>query len=66
MNKALFPIRLREARLQQGYSLNQLVKKAGLSISRQSLYRYEKGEMLPKADVISDLAKVLELQNRIF
>ncbi len=66
MNEALFPIRLREARLQQGYSLNQLVKKAGLSISRQSLYRYEKGEMLPKADVISDLAKVFGVAESYF
>lgn len=45
MNKDLFAIRLHEARIHCGYSLDKLVKAANLRITRQCLYRYEKGEM---------------------
>ncbi len=52
MNKALFPVRLREARLQQGYSLDQLVKKAGRTLSEanerfnEELQCYQDGKIV--------------------
>ena len=45
MHKSFIPIRLREARKMCGYSLDQLVKAANVSVTRQSIYNYERGVM---------------------
>lgn len=66
MNKNLFAIRLHEARIHSGYSLDKLVKAANLRITRQSLYRYEKGDMLPKPEVVSELANVFGVSKEYF
>lgn len=60
------PIRLREARLLCGYSLDQLVKVAKLRITRQSIYRYEKGDMCPSSDVLSALASTMGVSEQYF
>ena len=66
MNKKLFSIRLHEARVHCGYSLDKLVKVANLSITRQCLYRYEKGDMLPKQEVVVALAKAFGVSKEYF
>lgn len=66
MNKNLFAIRLHEARLHCGYSLDKLVKVANLRVTRQCLYRYEKGDMLPKQDVVAALAKAFGVSSEYF
>lgn len=66
MDNRLFSIRLREARLLCGYSLDQLVKVAQLRITRQSIYRYEKGDMCPSADILSALASALGVSEQYF
>ena len=66
MNKDLFAIRLHEARIHCGYSLDQLVKAANLHVTRQCLYRYEKGVMLPKPEVLSALAKFFGVSREYF
>lgn len=66
MNKKLFAIRLHEARIHCGYSLDKLVKAANLRITRQCLYRYEKGAMLPKQEVVTALAKTFGVSKEYF
>lgn len=58
MDRQLFARRLRTARQFCGYSLEELARHARLPISRQSLYRYEHGDMLPRAEVRTSLASV--------
>lgn len=57
MHKSCIPIRLREARKMCGYSLDQLVKAANVSVTRQSIYNYERGVMQPKPDMVKLLLK---------
>lgn len=66
MTKSLLAIRLHEARIHCGYSLDKLVKAANLRITRQSLYRYEKGDMLPKPEVLEAFAKVFGVSGEYF
>lgn len=66
MDKNLFAIRLREARTHCGYSLDKLVKIAGLCVTRQCLYRYEKGDMFPKPGVMDALAKAFGVSKEYF
>ena len=55
MHKSCIPIRLREARKMCG--LDQLVKAANVSVTRQSIYNYERGVMQPKPDMVKLLLK---------
>lgn len=59
MDKKYFPLRLKAARLQQGLSLDGLVKKAKLGLTRQSIYRYERDDVVPNDDVLAALASAL-------
>ena len=66
MNKNLFPIRLHEARIHCGYSLDKLVKAANLCVTRQCINRYEKGIMQPKPEVVAMLAKTFGVSTEYF
>ena len=48
MTKDQFPIRLHEARMMMGLSMDKLVERTGGAITKQSISRYEKGIMRPK------------------
>lgn len=52
--------KLRSARQQLGLSLDQLVLKIDKKLSKQSISRYEKGEVTPTENNLKLLATVLE------
>ena len=47
MTKDQFPIRLHEARMMMGLSMDKLVERTGGAITKQSISRYERGIMRP-------------------
>lgn len=61
-----FAIRLREARRMRKLSMDKLVELADFVVTKQSLSRYERGVMRPHANVLSTLAKVLDVSEDYF
>lgn len=59
-------IRLREARLMRRLSMDKLIELADFVVTKQSLSRYERGIMRPHANVISALAKALDISEDYF
>lgn len=55
-----FAERLKALRMRSGMSLDQLAEAAGGVVSRQAIYRYEKGDMMPGSNVLLALAKALQ------
>ncbi len=66
MDNKIFALRLRTARLFCGYSLDHLAGAAHLSVTRQSLYRYEHGDMLPRREVLTALATAFGVSEKYF
>lgn len=66
MVKNDFPIRLKEARLMMGFSMDKLVERAGGAITKQSISRYERGIMHPKHKAQASLAKALNISMDYF
>jgi Predicted Zn peptidase len=62
----LFHERLRSARILNGFSLQDLASALGDKISRQSLHKYEIGDILPDSDMINELSKALNVQPGFF
>lgn len=61
-----FAIRLKEARLMMGFSMDKLVERTGGVITKQSISRYERGVMRPKRDAEAALAKALNISEDYF
>lgn len=59
MTKDQFSIRLHEARLMMGLSMDKLAERAQGVITKQSISRYEKGVMHPKRDALMALSQAL-------
>lgn len=57
--KEIFAERFKSARRMKGYSLQDLADVMGNQCSRQALYRYEKGEVIPDSHKIELLSKAL-------
>jgi transcriptional regulator with XRE-family HTH domain len=57
--KEIFAQRFKSARLMKGYSLQDLADALGNQWTRQSLFRYEKGEVIPDSNKIYLLGKAL-------
>ena len=66
MVKDKFPIRLKEARLMMGFSMDKLVERAGGAITKQSISRNERGIMHPKHKAQASLAKALNISMDYF
>ena len=66
MTNDSFSIRLREARLMMGLSMDKLVERTNGAITKQSISRYEKGIMRPKRDALQAIAKSPQYQRGIF
>lgn len=66
MPKDQFSIRLHEARLMMGLSMDKLVDQTGGAITKQSISRYEKGIMRPKRDAMIALANALCISEAYF
>lgn len=61
-----FGNRLRSARKMAGLSMEDLVKKAGGVVTKQSISKYEKGMMKPSSDVLIRLASALGVKPEFF
>jgi len=61
-----FGNRLKSARKMTGLSMEDLAKKAGNIITRQSISKYEKGMMNPSSDVLICLSYALEVKPEYF
>ncbi len=66
MAKDQFSIRLHEARLMMGLSMDKLVERTGGAITKQSISRYEKGIMRPKQDAMMALTSALNISEAYF
>lgn len=65
MNK-IFADRFKSARLLNGMSLQDLANSLDNKISRQSLHRYEKGEVVPEKEMIKLLSQTLNVEPDFF
>lgn len=66
MSNNILSIRLREARRMQKLSMDKLIELADFVVTKQSLSRYERGIMRPHANVLSALAKALNISEDYF
>lgn len=66
MVKNQFSIRLHEARLIMGLSMDKLVSLTGGAITKQTISRYEKGIMHPKRDAMMALTRALNISEAYF
>jgi len=64
--KEIFSERFKSARLMKGFSLQDLADALDNKVSRQALHRYEKGEVIPDAEKINLLGKVLNVNPDYF
>lgn len=58
--------RLRRARQARGLSLQEVANHLTKPVTRAALSKYERGEVFPRADVLLDLARILELAPSYF
>lgn len=61
-----FAERLKSARKMKGWSLQELADQLSVSISRQSLNKYEQGAMKPTSEVLLALSKALDVKPDYF
>ena len=66
MSNDSLAIRLREARRMRKLSMDKLIELADFVVTKQSLSRYERGVMRPHANVLSALAKALDISEEYF
>jgi Zn-dependent peptidase ImmA (M78 family)/DNA-binding XRE family transcriptional regulator len=64
--KKIFAERFKTARVLNGYSLQDLSDKLDNEITRQALYKYERGEVIPNKEMISKLADLLKVHPDYF
>lgn len=62
----LFGIRLKSARLLNGFSLQDLANKMEGRLTKQSLHRYEKGEVVPDSEITGWLCDALNVRPDFF
>lgn len=62
----LFADRFKSARLLNGLSLQDLANKLDNKVTRQALYRYERGEVVPGSEMLSLLCEVLNVKPDFF
>lgn len=62
----IFANRLRSARLLNGFSLQDLADKIDNKISRQAIFKYESGAVVPNSEMINILADVLNVRPDYF
>lgn len=66
MEKDTFSVRLHEARLMMGFSMEHLAELSRGTVTKQSISRYEKGLMHPKSYVLRSLAQALGISESYF
>lgn len=58
---SIFSVRLKQARIMRGLSMDALCDKVGNAITKQSISKYETGKMLPDSKILILLSKALEV-----
>ena len=66
MKSQHFNIRLQAARQMAGLSMKQLSEKTLCTVTKQSISKYEKGLMMPKAETLDALSAALNISNGYF
>jgi Zn-dependent peptidase ImmA (M78 family)/DNA-binding XRE family transcriptional regulator len=61
-----FGERFKSARLLSGFSLNGVAEKLSKSVTRQAIYRYEKGEIIPDSKTLLELAGIFKVSVDFF
>jgi Zn-dependent peptidase ImmA (M78 family)/transcriptional regulator with XRE-family HTH domain len=64
--KQLFAERLKSARMLNGFSLQDLENKINKKVTRQSLHKFEKGELIPDSEMLSYLCEALNVKADYF
>jgi Zn-dependent peptidase ImmA (M78 family) len=64
--KTVFAERFKSARLMNGYSLQDVANALENRLTRQALYRYEKGEVMPDEEKINLLCKAFKVNRDYF
>jgi Zn-dependent peptidase ImmA (M78 family)/DNA-binding XRE family transcriptional regulator len=62
----LFGDRFKSARLLNGLSLQDVADKLSKSVTRQAIYRYEKGEVMPDSEMLGELCKLFNVKQDFF
>lgn len=61
MNKnEIFALRLKNARIMKGYSMDELVSKMGNNVSKMAISKYENCQLAPNSTIIISLSKALQ------
>lgn len=61
-----FGDRFKSARLLSGMSLQDVAEKLSKSVTRQAIYRYEKGEVIPDSEMLTELSLIFNVQTDFF
>lgn len=64
--KTNFGERFKSARLMNGLSLQDVADQLSKSVTRQAIYRYEKGEVIPDSTTLHELCKLFNVQSDFF
>jgi len=62
----VFAERFKSARLLNGLSLQDVVDKLSRKVTRQAIYRYERGEVIPDSEMLAELCKVFDVRPDFF
>ena len=62
----VFSYRLKQARQMKGFSMDELCSALGDIVSKQSIYKYEKGKMLPDSTILLALSDALDTDPDFF
>lgn len=63
---ALFSERFKSARILSGLSLQDVADALNKKVTRQAIYRYEKGEVLPDSETLDALSRVFKVRPDFF
>lgn len=66
MKNEVFSQRLKNARLMNGMTQDEVVAALGETLSKNALSRYERGEMMPRYNILLALARVFSVQLEYF
>ncbi|MCF0220536.1 MAG: ImmA/IrrE family metallo-endopeptidase [Muribaculaceae bacterium] len=65
-NKITFGKRLKQARQKEGLSMEELSRKTGGAVSKQTISKYESGMTMPGSDILGKLSSVLNVPMEYF
>ncbi|MCB9194853.1 MAG: ImmA/IrrE family metallo-endopeptidase [Flavobacteriales bacterium] len=63
---SVFAERFKSARLLSGLSLQDVADRLSKSVTRQAIYRYEKGEVIPDSETIAELSNLFNVRTDFF